>query len=218
MGFLPAIDIKSNLIHPTFAGDVSVKEDQVRPKKGPPGRNKKAQKQFILDHPFNYSVIMFNNIFSPLLLFYVKSFIGKPGWLRLSLPDWLVVLYLVTLCIVVLFNFSTEIRMKKRHKMLIGGLFVLGVVLVLTGLYVGWTAVGKNYIGGVQGRYFIPFSPLLFLLFYNNKVSQWLTGSLSNENKKLAMQLFHLFLIAVPIAALTTTVLVILQGFWVIPF
>ncbi|NQV02297.1 MAG: hypothetical protein HQ542_06610, partial [Bacteroidia bacterium] len=73
-----------------------------------------------------------------------------------------------------------------------------------------------DYIEGVQGRYFIPFAPLLFLLFYNYNISNWLMKRLSPKNKKLAMQLFYLFLTALPIVALTTTVLVILQGFYII--
>ena len=31
-------------------------------------------------------------------------------------------------------------------------------------LYVHWTAVGSNYIQGIQGRYFLPILPLVMLL------------------------------------------------------
>ena len=46
------------------------------------------------------------------------------------------------------------------------------IILVFTGLYIGWTEVGAKIIVGVQGRYFIPIAILLILTmcFKNNYV------------------------------------------------
>ena len=43
------------------------------------------------------------------------------------------------------------------------------VAIVFTVQYLQWTVVGKMSIDGVQGRYFIPFAPLLLLLFSNTR-------------------------------------------------
>jgi hypothetical protein len=45
------------------------------------------------------------------------------------------------------------------------------LVLILTALYLGWTAVGAEIIEGIQGRYFIPLLPLLLLPLYNQAVA-----------------------------------------------
>ena len=46
-------------------------------------------------------------------------------------------------------------------------LIFLGVsALIFVGLYMGWTAIGKGIIDGIQGRYFIPVAllPLICLI------------------------------------------------------
>ncbi|MCE7699828.1 MAG: hypothetical protein K8E24_013765, partial [Methanobacterium paludis] len=35
---------------------------------------------------------------------------------------------------------------------------------------IAWTPIGQSMVGGVQGRYFVPIAPLIFLLFYNKKI------------------------------------------------
>ena len=36
--------------------------------------------------------------------------------------------------------------------------------LIFTSLYLQWTEYGVNYVKGIQGRYFIPFLPLVLIL------------------------------------------------------
>ena len=44
---------------------------------------------------------------------------------------------------------------------------LVNLALIGTMAYAGGNAVGANRIAGIQGRYFIPLSPLLLLLLYN---------------------------------------------------
>jgi uncharacterized membrane protein len=50
----------------------------------------------------------------------------------------------------------------------VGGLGALGFLLVL---YATYSPLGSSYIVGVQGRYFIPFGPPLFLLLSSARLA-----------------------------------------------
>jgi uncharacterized membrane protein len=43
-------------------------------------------------------------------------------------------------------------------------------VLICASMYITGTPVGQNTINNIVGRYLIPIAPLLFLVFYNNKI------------------------------------------------
>ena len=45
------------------------------------------------------------------------------------------------------------------------GLFLIGCAGIYASMLSGWTAVGSEFIYGIQGRYFLPLSPLLILIF-----------------------------------------------------
>ena len=57
-------------------------------------------------------------------------------------------------------------NMTLNQKLICLLIFILGFGAVVTFDYVTWNAVGNLIINGIQGRYFIPFAPLFFLLFY----------------------------------------------------
>lgn len=64
----------------------------------------------------------------------------------------------------------------KRERTIAGVLFVTGCLTILTAFLFVYTNVSKDgigYIGGVQGRYFIPFLIFLPYLLHNEKVSQY---------------------------------------------
>jgi hypothetical protein len=65
--------------------------------------------------------------------------------------------------------------------------FLAGFLLIETAMYLYCNPVGCNLITAVQGRYFIAFGPLLFILFYNNIVDKALDNALlSSKHKPIA--------------------------------
>lgn len=44
------------------------------------------------------------------------------------------------------------------------------VVLICASMYITGAPIGNNIITSLDGRYLIPIAPLIFLLFYNNKI------------------------------------------------
>ncbi len=51
----------------------------------------------------------------------------------------------------------------RRTRLVLGGLFVMGYLLTIVSLYVAFTPAKSLVVEGVQGRYFTPIFPLLFL-------------------------------------------------------
>jgi uncharacterized membrane protein len=60
---------------------------------------------------------------------------------------------------------DTDIRIRMAHRIAFLGVALLMYVYVAAASYVLWTLVGAKMFFGVQGRYFIPFIPVLFFAF-----------------------------------------------------
>lgn len=125
------------------------------------------QIHFILTHPFDLVGVILRTFFKDGIE-YISQFIGKLGWLDTKLPPLFILSYLIMLVFVSLVH-RKDILISQRQKIIIWLTLILNVSLIATILYISWTPVGKEIILGLQGRYFIPIAPLVFLLLYNNK-------------------------------------------------
>lgn len=135
----------------------------------PPNVSPSAQLSLILKHPFD----LISTIINTLSVFgkdYIYQFVGRLGWLDTPLPISLINSYLITIVVVALLNHQKEFLLSWKQKCIILTIFVSNLSLVMILLYLHWTPVGKTIIEGVQGRYFIPLSPLFFLLLYNRAI------------------------------------------------
>ncbi|MDR3704835.1 MAG: DUF2142 domain-containing protein [Paludibacteraceae bacterium] len=124
--------------------------------------NPVKQLHFITLHPFLYMKIMANTC----NLAIIHSFIGTLGWLNNPLPLWICICYLVIIIANALFE--DDKKHFSRYQLLVVILVVIFSFCLLSSiLYLSTSKVGDKYIWGVQGRYFIPFAPLLLLPFAN---------------------------------------------------
>jgi len=135
---------------------------------------------------------------------YLDQFIGQLGWLDTSLPEALRIVYVITLMVIALVDTQGNVAVRCKQKGIISGVLLASMVLIGTALYLTATPVGSRTIGGIQGRYFIPISPLFFLLFHNKKVRI----DLETPGFYGAMISFILF-------SLTSTVFVIMRRYYV---
>jgi uncharacterized membrane protein len=131
-----------------------------------------AQQEYILSDVPRYCLILFSNLMSQ-WKFYVQSAIGVFGWTDTYLPPSI---YLV-FCMMIIFTSLTG-GSNTRHfnwfqRIAILGLIITITVVILTALYLYWSPVGSSTIIGVQGRYFIPFLPLLIQLPSNYRFIKW---------------------------------------------
>ncbi|MGB7275835.1 MAG: DUF2142 domain-containing protein [Geitlerinemataceae cyanobacterium] len=127
------------------------------------------QIEFVLDRPLEFAAT-FGRTFVREGINYLHQFIGVLGWIDTPLPGFFVLSYWTVLIFVSLFvqfgNSSTTISFKQ--KIIISIVLALNIV-VLSSLAYLWNPIGSQSIGGIQGRYFIPISPLFFMLLVNRK-------------------------------------------------
>lgn len=114
------------------------------------------------------------------------EFVGKLGWLVVTLPDWALWAYVALLGCVSLTG-TAAVRMTAGHRVVFLGVVGLAVGSMLVALWCANTpqdyrvAVlhGDGVVPGVQGRYFIPFALPLLLAFSNTRLRvnrKWLLG------------------------------------------
>lgn len=99
--------------------------------------------------------------------YYMNSCVGILGWLNIRLKPFF---YFPTLLIFMsMFIFLRE--EKVTNKMRVCALFVLTVFITLLHVYyyLIWTVPDSDRIHGIQGRYFIPVLPFVFLILAQSK-------------------------------------------------
>ncbi len=101
--------------------------------------------------------------------FYIKTFLGENlGALNITVRE--VDIWIIGILILFApFLEKNEKMLNKKEKLLLICINICVIILVLTGLYMGWTPVGADIIEGVQGRYFIPVLILPLLCLINTK-------------------------------------------------
>lgn len=122
-----------------------------------------AQKQvlFILSQPLQYISILGRTLIQNCRIF-IDSFFGYQS-------EFLKIVHILMLFFVFLSEISEGVAISAMQRIVIFAALSLGTLSVITLAYVGWTPVGDKIVSGIQGRYFIPLSPLVFLLFHRSK-------------------------------------------------
>ena len=116
-----------------------------------------AEKQtaFVLSNPLQYCRTITSS-FIQNGRYYLDTFIG------LDLNEFLRISYIGFLFAAVS---SEKIEISAKNRFIIFSALFSGIAIFVTMAYIGWTPVGEKTVWGIQGRYFIPLSPLFFLLF-----------------------------------------------------
>ena len=123
---------------------------------------------FFVQHPIAAIMIFFRTL-RYLGSWYYTTMIGLiPGWFQINVPSF----YLVPFSVILLLAFTkTEHEPKSlttMKKWYLGALSVMMMGLVMLALMFGWTPIESTIIYGIQGRYFIPILPVVFLILRNN--------------------------------------------------
>ncbi len=131
--------------------------------------NSTEQIKYILKNPINYIDTIVNTIVEKHEIYMYQSLGYNLGLLEIEGVKIISIMYMFLLLVApFLEKNSNSLNIYSKIWIL---LISLGIfVLVMTGLYIGWTTVGENVIQGVQGRYFIPIGILVLLcLVIKNK-------------------------------------------------
>jgi len=125
-----------------------------------------GQIAFVTANPLNFLQIIGHTLVEK--QFYLVSFVGLFGWTEVPLPDLVVYIFLIVLIAVAVFD-RKILQITIKQKLLAAFTFLAMFGMVIAYEYITFTPVGIDIIYGVQGRYFIPVAPLLFLIFYSNR-------------------------------------------------
>jgi len=144
----------------------------------PAGTDPGRQMLFVLDEFPSYLGVLGRSLwYGDRAYYYLESFIGILGWLDVRLPAYLIHAYWLVLFGAAVGIPTGDLGLTLWRRLLLLAMLVVGVLLIMTAMYLGWIPVGGRLIGGVQGRYFIPFAPLLFLALSGSAATRRLESS-----------------------------------------
>lgn len=119
-----------------------------------------------LSNPVHFVANFFNNIIVGIRE-WIFGAVGRFGYSYTKLPEWLIIIHSLVLILTAFFESNKKFLMPLRTKTLFVGIGTLSAIIVIMGMYL-MGPVGADMIFGLQGRYFIPAMPLLFLILFNN--------------------------------------------------
>jgi uncharacterized membrane protein len=100
---------------------------------------------------------------------FINSCIGILGWLDTPMPIFYYDLAIAMLFFFAFFDSNNQVNLRISQRLVLLVCVIGTLFIIATMMYMSWTPVGQEVIEGIQGRYFIPISPLIFLVFYNRK-------------------------------------------------
>lgn len=164
----------------------------------PESQSPDGQLAYVLAHPIAFFKVVKKTV-DLLGDTWLHQFIGHLGWVDVPLPIPFVASYFGVLIGAALGDGDRKIQIHLWKKIGLGTLFVLNGLLLCLSIYLVWAPVGGTVIEGIQGRYFIPLSPALFLLFYNRR---WLFLSKFSKISSHLISLYLLFSCGLTVAFL----------------
>ena len=127
------------------------------------------QLQFIVSDIIRYAGILLHTIsvqFGNL----THHFVGVLGWLDVPLSKLMVYFGCGVILFLGLFEARPDINLRWGNKILLALYAGITSGIISTSQYLTWTPVGAPEISGLQGRYFIPIAPAIFVLLYNRQL------------------------------------------------
>lgn len=123
--------------------------------------------------PYDIFMVYYETFVTQLDYYLVTMLGGFLGNLdpNLTVPPFCLILLCYALFISVIKREGEEVPLKGGQKWFMLLLVFLSACLVLASMLLGWTPKEMTYITGVQGRYFIPLLPLVFLTIFDKNLS-----------------------------------------------
>ncbi len=126
------------------------------------GDDPARQLHWVIHHPATYSAILCRSLTHQGISM-VYSGIGILGWLDTPMPRAFFYLYLILLAGLI-FLCDEKHPLQITPRLIAAGVSLGCMLLFTTAIYLVWDKIGQTPIIGLQGRYFLPIAPLLFLI------------------------------------------------------
>lgn len=121
------------------------------------------QLQYLGQHPAAVLEVFFHSLFKNAQS-YSTSYIGNLGWLDTPLPWWFVLAAWGVL-LAAIFSAKPPVNFTRKQLLLLLAAATGAMFLLVFSQYLSWSEVGASRLVNMQGRYFVPIFPLLFILF-----------------------------------------------------
>lgn len=158
-----------------------------------PGGEKPFQNDFKFDRGMNLDYNMqdipafISNLFANLMFWksdWAAGAMGKFGYSYTALPKAFYIIHGLVLIIIGFLSGNKTNVVNIRQKLIVFGIVFISCMLIFVGFYIGGSPIGAVKVFGMQGRYFVPFIPMILLLFYNTalrnrKWEKWETAAVS---------------------------------------
>lgn len=138
------------------------------------GGGMNEQLDFVIQNPLKFLSIILST-FKAQYSFFFLSTIGILGYLDTVFTNNVYVLFFIGFIITLMLSLKNIGEFNLINKFLILGI-VIGIIILLSiASYIGITPYKYEIVLGIQGRYFLPFLPLILILFlkeidvFNNK-------------------------------------------------
>ena len=148
--------------------------------------NTNDQVSYILGNIPNFITVVFKTIFVYRGESNISEFVGNLGWLDTPLPSFLIILFLTMLLITALGDSTYGINPDWKLKAIPLVCFILAVAIIETVYYINASPYKGIAVEGVQGRYFITYAPMFFLVFYNRYFAGKLNTAFSLKKDELS--------------------------------
>lgn len=128
-----------------------------------PGANMHRQLEGLLHHPLAIVSVLWKStlVNAPS---YATSYIGKLGWNNVTLPVGWILMGWVMIAATLWMKREAFPVFSLWGKVRLAGIWLSIWVLIILSQYLTWEKVGAERVMLLQGRYFIPLFPVLFLL------------------------------------------------------
>lgn len=114
--------------------------------------------------------VFFNTIIGNSEFYFDSLWGSKLGWFQVAIPSHVITCFVLVIFVAGVCSTREENRIyipDIRFRLINLGLSLLMFLGILAALWIGWTPVTYQTIQGVQGRYFIPFFPMVVLTMRN---------------------------------------------------
>jgi uncharacterized membrane protein len=163
-----------------------------------PGVNSGMQTSLVLGNPIKYLQVIFNTCLSSMYQFAYGMFGGWLEWLDVEVGHIYLIASIVIATILTFKISENKLQIPISNRILIICISLSIIGLIFTSLYIQWNPVGNTFVGGLQGRYFIPvflLVPAIACGLRKNRPTE--------KNKNTNPSPFYLYAIFQSIAAVT---------------
>jgi uncharacterized membrane protein len=126
------------------------------------GADPAGQVSYILTHPFNFAGVLLKNLWED-FPGHLRAWLALYGYDYWPVPQPVYLLVPLGILAALFLRQEQDQLPDRRTRIALLAVFALSYVATVASLYVSITPVGSIYIQGIQGRYFFPVLPMLFL-------------------------------------------------------